>query len=46
VQLWQKECNLINGSNTIKLDISGLSKSIYFVKIQTDNNKRILKVRN
>lgn len=45
-QFRQKECNLINGTNIIRLDISGLPQSIYFVKIQTDNNKRILKVRN
>lgn len=46
VQYLQKEINLINGSNIIPLDIFTLPQSIYIVKIQTDKNKKILKVRN
>ena len=43
---WQKECELLNGQNVIPLNISRLSNGIYLIKIQTDTNKLILKVKN
>jgi len=45
MMLWQKECNLNNGENVIPLEMSHFPNGIYIVKIQTDKNKMMLKVK-
>jgi len=43
--IWQKECNLNNGENIIPLEMSRFPNGIYIIKIQTDKNKMMLKVK-
>lgn len=46
VMIWSKKAELNAGKNTFEINLNNINKGIYPLKIQTEKNKVVLKIKN